>query len=563
MLENRSHWILILALCALAAFTLVIGNGGISLTHPDEVFYVQTAKEMMTHKTWLVPYLFDQPQFEKPIFTYWCLILSMKALGVNAFAARFVPAAFGFLGVLLVYWMAFFIFRRKTIAVLSAFILATSFIWVALSRSVLTDMVFSFWVVLAIACFYYGYLYQKRKTLGLLLCGVFCGVAVLAKGALGIIFPLGIIFLFLVYRRDLKFLKCWASLWSVLILIAIALPWHVYIYNQFGKSFIDEYWVNDHVRRIFEAEHQKSNTWYFYPMTIVAGVFPWSFFLIPAGVFLYGVFRRQKELQPHFVFLLLWMAWVLGVMQVAQSKLASYIFPLFPGVAILLGFYFNKIFSKDAGDSREDVQIARLHYVFSITMAILMLLGCLAGVYFIKKYAVEYNAVIPGYVCMALSFLWATSFFVFTLRKDFKKSFWLSGSLIAILLVSLSFSYKAAEPWVSCKQICDVFKRLDNSKDVILTSKFYARGIHFYTDRPVAIIDINGSGFFSPHPVPFLAKDEDVVQFLSERPITYAIVKKHQWEDLERIVQGKFKMTFYEEIGGKYILKIERLGKAA
>jgi len=32
---------------------------------------------MIQHNTWMTPYLFGQPQFEKPIFLYWMLRASI------------------------------------------------------------------------------------------------------------------------------------------------------------------------------------------------------------------------------------------------------------------------------------------------------------------------------------------------------------------------------------------------------------------------------------------------------------------------------------------------------
>ena len=85
----------ILILIALSYVVLMLGNGILSLTNPDEVFYAQTAKEMIQHKTWATPYLFDQPQFEKPIFLYWCLRASFIIFGVTSFAARFASGSSG------------------------------------------------------------------------------------------------------------------------------------------------------------------------------------------------------------------------------------------------------------------------------------------------------------------------------------------------------------------------------------------------------------------------------------------------------------------------------------
>ena len=130
------------------------------------------------------------------------------------------------------------------------------------------------------------------------------------------------------------------------------------------------------------------------------------------------------------------------------------------------------------------------------------------------------------------------------------------------LLGAACSSRSYIEPWVSCKPICDVFKTIDQSQTPILASKFYVRGVRFYTDRPMAVIDINGKGFWSPHPIPFLNKDEMVIDFLNARPVTWAILKEGNVQDVHRILKNQpFRIEELDGIGGKFILKIEKTNK--
>jgi len=45
--DQKDHVVLIGILAVLSYFILMFGNGLVSLTHPDEVFYIQSAKEML------------------------------------------------------------------------------------------------------------------------------------------------------------------------------------------------------------------------------------------------------------------------------------------------------------------------------------------------------------------------------------------------------------------------------------------------------------------------------------------------------------------------------------
>ena len=128
-----------------------------------------------------------------------------------------------------------------------------------------------------------------------------------------------------------------------------------------------------------------------------------------------------------------------------------------------------------------------------------------------------------------------------------------------VLLIFLMAGHSYAEPWVSCKTITEALIRIDSKDDsVILSSKFYLRGVRFYSDRKTAALDINGKGFFSPHPVLFLNTDEKVLQFLKTQPVTYCILKKSGVEDIKRIVHQDFNVEYFDPIADKYILKITR-----
>lgn len=549
----------------------MFGNNLVSLTHPDEVFYTQSAKEMIAHHSWLTPYIFDRPQFEKPILFYWLLVIAIKFFGLTAFAARFWPAFFGIIGVLVTYWFSFMLFRNKSLSFLSGFILASSVIYVALSRAVLTDMVFSMWVVFSLAFFYFGYSNPRAKRIGIILCFFFSGLAVLTKGMLGIVFPFGTIILFLYYNHNLNFLKDRSLFWAAGLLALIVIPWHYVMIKMYGSEFINEYWFNVHLRRIIEAEHKKSNTWYFYIVTVVAGTFPWSLWLVPAAIFVFKKSGRQlinraksesvssrEENKSQLVFLLVWILVVFLVMQTAQSKLASYIFPLFPAVAIILGYYFHHEFSFSKQPP------SRAMSIIPICMAGFLLISSVLSVVFSQIYAKLINHDFRVYTLSLLILFLACWIFVLSRRQDYFKLLFANGAVTLFILITAFVGHSYAEPWVSCKMISEMLKKIDQSDSALLVNKSFARGVRFYTDRMPAVVDLNGEQFFSPHPVIFLNSEEKIVRFLEKQPMTYCIVKKSTKNDLDRI-GGKINLNITDlaQMGEKYLLCIKNKSPSA
>ena len=554
MTDKMSHGKIILILIAIAYFFLMAGNGLISLTHPDEVFYIQTAKEMLAHRSFMTPYIFDQPQFEKPILTYWLLMLSIKLFGMTAFAARFWPALFGIIGVVATYGLGFMLFKNKRIAFLSAFVLSTNIIYLVLSRAVLTDMIFSIWVVLSLIFFYYGHIEQKNKNIGIILCFVFSGLAVLTKGLLGFVFPAAVILSYLIYKKDWTYFNNRTTFLGIFLFIVIAVPWHILMIKQYGQGFIDEYFKNVHMRRIFEAEHQKSNTWYFYLVTMIGGIFPWSLFLFPAGYLIYKSFKNSNPDRDRIFFLLIWITVIIFIMQIAQSKLASYIFPVFPAIAVLVGYYFNSIL-----DSKNNPKLQRSMQICSYLMSALMILVSVVVIILSRRYITFLVHVWPFYIFSVLSLCCSAAIFIFNKRAQYAAVIGSLSSVILIILALAFLGYSYAEPWVSCREICNVFNKMNTKSSTVLCSKFLVRGVRFYTNRDTAVIDNNGVGFFSPHPVPFLNSDDKILNFFNNQSTTYCIVKKGDVKDIERIIKGRFKVTSVDEIGGKYLLIVSKI----
>lgn len=553
--EKRRHAELILILSVIAYFLLMWGNGIVSLTHPDEVFYVQSAKEMVSHNSWMTPLIFDQPQFEKPVLFFWLLALGIKFFGLTPFIARFWPAFFAMAGVCAAYGTAWMLFRRKRTAFLAGVILASSFIYLAMARAVLTDMVFSVLVTLSITFFCWAYEYRKRKRVGMILCLLFSALAVLTKGILGFTFPAAAILIFLTSKGDLRFLKDWSTLMGLLVFVVVAVPWHVLMYRWYGHAFIEEYFYNVHLKRILIAEHPRLDSWYLYLGIMFGGILPWSLFWVPAGLLISRQFRSKTESRDKLFFLLSWIVGIYMFVQPAHSKLASYIFPVFPAIAVIVAYYLDDALQKAEGTGRSR-GLAICGYLSSVFFIGVAAGGIIAG----KKYIEVIVHMGPVYIFSVLLSLAGCLIFIFALKRQYLRMIFSHVGVTAILLVTLLFAKPYIEPWVSCEGISAVFNKIDRSDSVVIASKFYVRGIRYYTDRKMAVIDINGKGFFSPHPIPFLNTDEKVLELLGTQAVTYAIVKEGNVKDLKRIIQGhSYRLEELAGMGGKYILKIERL----
>ena len=534
----------ILVLLCLSYLFFILGNGIVSLTNPDEVFYAQTAKEMARLNSWMTPYLFDSPQFEKPILLFWLLRIAFIIFGISSFSARLFPALFASLGVIAVYLLSLIGFRDEKKAFISSLILMSSGIYIGLARTVFTDMIFSIFILFSLLSFYWGYSLKKRKGPGIFLFFIFAGFAVLTKGPLGFIIPFLIISIFLLIKKDLRYLFSKFFIWGILVFILISFPWYILMFRKYGHPFTHEFFYNDHIRRLLEAEHLTNDTWYFYPISMILGMFPWSIYVI------FSLFYLLKKLRggarPIHIFLACWVAIVFLIFQPAHSKLASYIFPLFPALAILAADF---LFSERNTRSLFYVSLASAIILVIISIG----LGIASTVFssLILKYL---SSKITVYILFSFSSILAISFFTLVIRRNFLKSIYVLASFFLVFFCIIPLIEKDIEPFLSSKDPCAYL--LDNYKvdNTILCSKFFARGVRYYTDKEIAIMAPYGKDFFSPHPVTFLGSDELVNEFLLKQPVTYCVFKKSSIEDMER--QKDFKIELLKVIGNEYILKV-------
>jgi 4-amino-4-deoxy-L-arabinose transferase-like glycosyltransferase len=538
------HILILLGLCYIF---LMLGNGVLSLTSPDEVFYTQTAKEMIQQKTWMTPYIFAEPQFEKPILIYWLLRVAFIIFGVTAFAARFFPALFAILGVMAVYFFSLIAFKDEDKAFLSSLILASCGLYIGLARSVFTDLIFTVFILFALVSFYWGYADRRRKDLGIILFFVFSGLAVLTKGPLGILITFMPVFTFLFIRKELKFLAAKSLLAGIIIFILISFPWYILMIVKYGRSFTHEFFYNDHYRRLIEAEHASNDSWYFYPFSIFACIFPWSLFAFAS---LAALIRKAGKLaNPVYVFLLSWIGWVLLVFQPAHSKLVSYIFPCFPALAVITGDYIYNLVYRE--------KKSRLFFGFSLTMLLIMLaipVGLFAAINIFSAYVTSRASV---YIVIPALFILAVVYAYFLFRQKQFHVLIVQSMFVPLLIFGLFLGHKNAEPYFSLRLSCEYLSEKGQVASPIITSKSFCRGVRFYTGNDVVIADSEANNFFSPHPLIFLDTQKKVDDFLSKYPEAYCIVRKKDVGFLKEMAGEKYNLSPLKVIGNTYILKIE------
>lgn len=427
----RIHHMTFSGKSAYKLFFLVIGAallvaflklGSFTLFDVDEAVFAQASKEMFQGGDWITPTYNDKPRYDKPILIYWLMAASYKIFGVNEFGARFPSAIAGvLLAASLFLFMAFGKdppdpedLKKGLIASLS---LIFSIYFAVYSHAAVTDMVLTFFISLSLFCFY---IWSRKGGLWIYGFYAFSALALLTKGLIGILFPFGIAVIYSLFSAGRKPSKGILNWKAMILFLAIALPWHIAEYIERGREFFDLYIIKHHFQRFTEINSGHSGPFYFYALTLLAGFFPWVFF-VPGGI----KESLAKRKSPAF-FALVWLSFILIFFSLSKTKLPNYVLPVVPPSAILVS---EAILSR-----------RWLRFSYYAILATSLALG--AGILFSGKYLLQ-QGIDPGSWIVPL----ATVFFMIAFsglysilgKKDlfFLKTFSMAVLLVLILMRGL------------------------------------------------------------------------------------------------------------------------------
>jgi 4-amino-4-deoxy-L-arabinose transferase-like glycosyltransferase len=288
----------------------------------DESRYAEIPREMVASGDWITPRLNGFKYFEKPPLQYWATAAGFELLGLHDWVARLWTALTGLAGVLLVIFTGRKLFGEKA-AWCAAAVLAGSPLYVLLGQVNTLDMGLTFFLSAAIFAFALGYW---------LLFWAACALAVLSKGLIGIVLPLGAIGLYILLKRDWRLIAKCRPVAGLSVLLLIAAPWFVAVSLR-NQEFAHFFFIQEHFERFTTKMHGRYQPmWYFLPVLAV-GIAPWLLPLAPA--LNKGLSRKDGFDAP--LLLALWVLVVFAFFSVSDSKLPSYILPIFPALAVLIG----------------------------------------------------------------------------------------------------------------------------------------------------------------------------------------------------------------------------------
>lgn len=266
--------------------------------------------------------------FRAPLLPYLISFLYLLNLG---FLINFLIPLIGALSVILVYVLGKNLFNEST-GLISASLFTFIPLHIFYSGRVLTDVLFTFFVLVTFISFWKGYENNNKKYK--VLFGLFLALSLLSRYTALWIMPIFLLY-FLIKYKSLRFLKD-KYLWYAVIIFFLALtPWFIYgiiyYHNPIGS---------------FMHGMKASSYW--------GGIQPWNFFFsswwqmfsIAGFIFIFGllsIIHKKEYLRKEIYLLLIWFIFFLGMIIYMPHKEDRFIIPIIPSLVILSAFFINKI----------------------------------------------------------------------------------------------------------------------------------------------------------------------------------------------------------------------------
>jgi 4-amino-4-deoxy-L-arabinose transferase-like glycosyltransferase len=359
IMPTAHRWMLI----GLSIFLLFLGLVPRELWGVDEPLVGTIVREMVADGHWLVPYLNGAVYTEKPPLYFWLSALPALLTGTLIPLWLRLPSTLSAIGCLwLTYRMGARLFTARA-GLFAAGVLATSLLFALTSQITRMDMPLTLIILAVLYCYIRsmeaegeeqspmstdaGHAWRWALALYPLV-----GLSFLTKGPIGPVLPGFIIGSVLLWQWNWRGVMRLRPITGTLLACAVVLPWLVPAVLQAGIGYANVIILQQSVGRAISS-FSHGRPFYYYLYTFPVTFLPWLFFLPIAFLWLW---RRREALQWRLPFLLSWTVGLFLFLSVMSGKLVIYLLPLFPGLALVVGAWWDAMLSpSDAPAALVDV----------------------------------------------------------------------------------------------------------------------------------------------------------------------------------------------------------------
>jgi 4-amino-4-deoxy-L-arabinose transferase-like glycosyltransferase len=326
-MTKTERWVLVLSALLFAWFL-----GAHDLWAPDEPFFGEGAREMLIDGQWLVTHVNGVVNSHKPPLFFWLIAIFSIPLGAVTEVTARLPSVLAALGTLvLVMRLGRRWFGPRTAAV-AGVLLATSYMFWDKARWSQIDALLCFLIWVALSAFDAWRAGDADGRKAGMLFWAAAGLAVLAKGPVGLLIPLGIAVAVLAVERDLGSFRRFAPLVGPLTFVLVTGSWAVAatLWGPAEYSVIGA--LREHfVERGMHGMHHVRPFWY-YGERLPLSLLPWTG-LLPGALVLAW---RNRKTSAGLRFAFVATVFVVVFFSISTEKRDLYVLPAFPAIALMM-----------------------------------------------------------------------------------------------------------------------------------------------------------------------------------------------------------------------------------
>ena len=352
MISNR----VFISVLFFSLIVCVTGMVMIPLMDIDAAQYASISREMIERKTFLQFYDIGKDYLDKPPMLFWLSSLSMRTFGIHDWAYRLPSLFFATLAVYSVYRFTL-LYYHKTVAQLSAIVLASSQAIFLITHDVRCDTMLMGWVMLSI--WQLAAWYQSNKWKYFFVAFIAIAGGMMTKGPIALIVPVLAFVPHFILRREWKQFFRWEYLLGLLIIAVLLIPMSVGLYIQYdmhpGKLIMGVpiqsglrfyYWTQSFGRYTGENVFHEMSYFTFLLENMLWSFLPWILFFLVALLFSF------KDIILNRFWLSSNQEWISTggfiftycILAKSQAQLPHYIFVVFPLAAIVTAVFLYQTF---------------------------------------------------------------------------------------------------------------------------------------------------------------------------------------------------------------------------
>ncbi len=329
MAPTSRVWLWLIAVAALLSFDL----GGIALLDPDEARYAAASREMIEGGDLIIPRFNGEPRLNKPPLIHWLQAASFGALGVTESAARLpsLAAALATLA-LAARWARSRI--RPSAAGPAVAALAGCLLFFSCARLAIIDMTLTFWITAALLAWHEAARARSPRARRVLAwaAALSCGLAVLAKGPVGVLLPASVIGATAVLVRVPRMVSWRGATTAAAGIALVTTPWLSCLVSRIGVHGVIDLLVREtYDRAVWGLDHPRPI--YYFLLAGWVTLLPWS---LAAPWLLYRSWKEFRAGDDAAGFLIGWFTVVLVFFSLPAGKNDAYILPAAVPLALIV-----------------------------------------------------------------------------------------------------------------------------------------------------------------------------------------------------------------------------------